>query len=268
MLLLLKLVLAPLLVALATLVARRWGPKIGGVVVGLPLSTGPIFLFLAIDQGLAFAERACVGILTALVGVAGFALTYTAVSRSAGWACSLAASATSFFVISAIVGTSLPGGVIAPGLAAYLALLIAVSLIRRPRLGSTKSASPWWDIWLRMLATSALTLAVTTAADILGPTFSGIVGTYPIVTTVMIPFTHHQFGRDAAIAMLRGSVLSWIGFASCFLVTGLVLQAYGLATALSLGALATLATMVVVLWIDRRFKDRSYRIVSTDEIGL
>ena len=56
MLLLLKLVLAPLLVALATLVARRWGPKIGGVVVGLPLSTGPIFLFLAIDQGLAFAE--------------------------------------------------------------------------------------------------------------------------------------------------------------------------------------------------------------------
>ena len=47
MLLLLKLVLAPLLVALATLVARRWGPKIGGVVVGLPLSTGPIFLFFS-----------------------------------------------------------------------------------------------------------------------------------------------------------------------------------------------------------------------------
>lgn len=49
MVLLLKLTLAPLLVALATLVARRWGPKVGGIVVGLPLSTGPIFLFLAID---------------------------------------------------------------------------------------------------------------------------------------------------------------------------------------------------------------------------
>ena len=56
MLLLLKLLLAPLLVGLATLAARRWGPKIGGIVVGLPLSTGPIFLFLAIDQGLGFAE--------------------------------------------------------------------------------------------------------------------------------------------------------------------------------------------------------------------
>ena len=89
MLLLLKLTLAPLLVALATLVARRWGPRIGGVVVGLPLSTIPIFLFLAVDQGLDFAESACIGILFGLVGLAGFALIYAGVSRTAGWAISL-----------------------------------------------------------------------------------------------------------------------------------------------------------------------------------
>ena len=51
MLLLLKIVLAPMHVAIATLVARRWGPRIGGIVVGLPLSTGPIFLFLASPAG-------------------------------------------------------------------------------------------------------------------------------------------------------------------------------------------------------------------------
>jgi hypothetical protein len=99
MLLLLKLTLAPLLVALATLVARRWGPKIGGVVVGLPLSTGPIFLFLAIDQGLDFAESATVGILYGLVGLAGFALVYTAVSRRAGWIISLTLSAIAYFAV-------------------------------------------------------------------------------------------------------------------------------------------------------------------------
>jgi hypothetical protein len=77
MLLLLKLTLAPLLVAAATLVARRWGPRVGGLVVGLPLTTGPIFLFLAIDQGPGFAARATVGILFGLVGLAAFALAYT-----------------------------------------------------------------------------------------------------------------------------------------------------------------------------------------------
>ena len=250
MLLLLKLTLAPLLVAVATLVARRWGPKIGGVVVGLPLSTGPIFLFLAIDQGLDFAERACVGILFGLVGLAGFALAYAAVSRRAGWAISLTLSAIAYFIVSAAVSGYKVSGVIQAGVAAYAALLLAASLIRRPQLGAIKSASPWWDIWFRMLAAAGLTLAITAAAERLGPMFSGIVGTYPVVTTVVMTFTHHQFGREAAIAMLRGSVLSWIGFVSSFFAIGLAINPYGLAASLCLGVLAAVGTTILVLWVD------------------
>ena len=116
--LLLKLTLAPLLVALATLVARRWGPRIGGLVVGLPLSTGPIFLFLAIDQGLDFAHRTTVGILFGLVGLAGFALVYAAVSRRAGWFVSLALSAIAYFVVSAGVSSLKGSGVVEAGIGA------------------------------------------------------------------------------------------------------------------------------------------------------
>jgi hypothetical protein len=58
--LLLKLTLAPFLVAAATLIARKWGAKAGGLLMGLPLTTGPIFLFLAVDQGPRFAARALV----------------------------------------------------------------------------------------------------------------------------------------------------------------------------------------------------------------
>jgi hypothetical protein len=130
--LLLKLTLAPLLAAAATLVARRWGPRVGGLFVGLPLTTGPIVLFPAIDQGLDFAARATLGILSGLVGLAAFALAYAAASRGAGWAASLALAAVAFFVASAGMGL-LGGGV-----------------------------------------------------------------------------THAQLGSEAAVAMLRGSVLSWI----------------------------------------------------------
>ena len=265
MLLLFKLILAPLLVALATLVAWRWGPKIGGIVVGLPLSTGPIFLFLAIDQGLGFAARACVGILFGLVGLAGFALVYTAVSRHAGWAVSLMVSAVAYFVVSGAVNSLAPNGVIGAGLAAYAALLLVASLIKRPQAGATKPASPWWDIWFRMITAAALTLAITTAAARLGPTFSGIVGTYPVVTTVIMTFTHHHFGREVAIAMLRGTVLSWIGFVSSFLVIGLTLIPYGLTVSLGLAALATVGTTMLALWIDRftvsRTKGNAHELV-------
>ena len=103
-----------------------------------------------------------------------------------------------------------------------------------------------------MLAVAALTLAITAAAARLGPMLSGILGTYPTAITVVLTFTHAQLGRNAALAMLRGNVLSWISFASCFLAIGLSLDALGIAPAIGLGVLAAIATSVLVLWTDRR----------------
>jgi hypothetical protein len=155
--LLLRLTLAPLLVAAATLVARKWGPRVGGLLVGLPLTTGPIFLLLAIDQGLQFAAGATVGILFGLVGLAAFALAYAAASSKTKWPASLAFAAAAFFAVSA--GARKFGGNIAiAGLAAWVALLLAASLIPRPEPGIARKPPPWWDLWVRMLAAAALTL--------------------------------------------------------------------------------------------------------------
>jgi hypothetical protein len=110
-----------------------------------------------------------------------------------------------------------------------------------------------------MVAVAALTLAITTAASRLGAILSGIVGTYPVAITVVITFTHSQIGRNAVLDMLRGSVLSWISFASCFLAIGLSLEALGIASAIGLGVLAAVMTSVLVLWTDRVVAQASVR---------
>jgi len=250
MMMLLKLTLAPLLVAAATLAAQKWGPRVGGLLMGFPLTTGPIFLLLAIDQGPHFAAGAAVGILFGLVGLAAFAVAYATACGRAGWVASLTSATAAFFVLSA-GAHQLGSGVVVAGLAAWLAQVIAISLITRPVPDLARAAPPWWDIWVRMLAVAALTLAITAAAARLGPVLSGVVGIYPVAITVVVTFTHRQFGRNAALAMLRGSVLSWISFASCFLAIGLSLEAVGTALAIGLGALAAVVTSVFVLWVDR-----------------
>ena len=250
MMLLLKLILAPLLVAAATLAAQKWGPRVGGLVIGLPLTTGPVFLLLAIDQGPNFAAGAALGILFGLVGLAAFAVEYVAASSRTGWAASLASATAAFFVLS--VGARQSGsGIVGAGLAAWLAQVIAISLIQRPKPGTARTPPPWWDLWVRMLAVAALTMSITSAAARLGPVLSGVVGTYPVAITVVVTFAHRQRGRNAAVAMLRGCVLSWISFASCFLAIGLSLEAVGVALAIGLGALAAVGTSIVVLWMDR-----------------
>jgi hypothetical protein len=250
MMLLLKLTLAPLLVAAATVVAQKWGARVGGVLMGLPLTTGPIFLLLAIDQGPHFAAGATVGILFGIVGLAAFAVAYAATSSWAGWPASLSSATTAFFALSA-GARQLGSGVVVAGLAAWLAQVIAIQLIQRPEPGVARAAPPWWDLWVRILAVAALTLAITAVAAKLGPVRSGVLGTYPVAITVVVTFTHRQFGRNAALAMLRGSVLSWISFASCFLAIGLSLETIGTVWAIGLGALAAVATSVLVLGMDR-----------------
>jgi len=250
MMLILKLTLAPLLVAAATIAARKWGPRVGGLLMGLPLTTGPIFLLLAIDQGPRFAAGAAAGILFGLVGLAAFAVAYAATSCRAGWVVSLTAATAAFFAFSA-GACQLGSDVVVAGLTAWLAQVIAISLIPRPEPGIARRAPPWWDLWVRMLAVAVLTLVITAAAARLGPMLSGVIGTYPVAITVVITFTHSRFGRNAALAMLRGSVLSWISFASCFLAIGLSLEAAGTPQAIGLGALAAVATSVLVLWMGR-----------------
>ena len=62
MILLLKIAVPPLLVAIASLAARWWGPTVGGMLVGMPWMTGPVLFFLALDKGTDFAVGACTGI--------------------------------------------------------------------------------------------------------------------------------------------------------------------------------------------------------------
>jgi hypothetical protein len=46
----LKLVVTPALIAAATLVGRRFGPSISGWLVGLPFTSGPVSLFLTLED--------------------------------------------------------------------------------------------------------------------------------------------------------------------------------------------------------------------------
>src|SRR5437879_3357737 len=53
-----KLVAAPLLIGAASLAARRWGETVSGWLIGLPLTSGPVCFFLAVEQGSGFAAAA------------------------------------------------------------------------------------------------------------------------------------------------------------------------------------------------------------------
>src|SRR5262245_59073881 len=95
-----KLVLTPLLVSMATLAGRRWGPSRSGWLVALPLTSGPIVLFISLDQGAAAGSMVAVGALAGSIAVCAFCVMY---ARSCGrwsWPVALALSSCAFGVVS------------------------------------------------------------------------------------------------------------------------------------------------------------------------
>ncbi|WP_232667907.1 hypothetical protein [Pseudonocardia sp. TRM90224] len=228
-LVLLKLLLAPGLVVASTLAGRRWGPRVAGVLVALPIVAGPILLFTYLDHGARFAAAAASSSLLGLATLALFAATFARLSLRLGWAASLGASW--IVCIAADLAFSM---VRVPPLVG-LCVAVAVTYAAALTLPATSQAPapdrpgwPWWDLPGRAVATAVLVLGVTGASAALGPELTGVFAPFPIATSVVVGFVLAQSGSDAAIATLRGVLLGLTGFALfCFLLAVLIEPAGG-----------------------------------------
>jgi len=54
----LKMAVTALFVSVATVIAERLGPTVGALVATLPVSAGPVYVFLALDHDTAFFLQA------------------------------------------------------------------------------------------------------------------------------------------------------------------------------------------------------------------
>jgi hypothetical protein len=257
MLFLVKIAVTPLLVAGVALAVRRWGPTVGGILMGLPWFTGPVLFILIQDQGTEFGVAACLGVELGVVCISAYMLAYGLVAAVAGWRWSLAAAVAAFFACAAAtsdpsllawaVSDSVSPLWAAAGVGAA-SLGVVLALLPRPRGAVPSQSPPWWDIPARMAAAAALLAGVVAGADALGPRFAGILASFPIILSVTGAFTHHNGGRDALWRVLRGLAASMFGFVAFFLVVGLTLPGAGTAGAYALAGIAALAiTALLVL---------------------
>lgn len=222
MILALKLLLTPLLIALATLAGRRWGPAVSGWFIGFPLTSGPVSLILALHYGSPFAAQAAIGNLGGLASISLFCLAYTLTARRwSAWA-SLASGIGAYLLVTAIWNQFQ----LALWPTVAIALVINGLVIRMIPKGSVAvpaASTSWWDIPVRMVIATSFVFTLTTLASRLGPQLSGLLTPFPIFGSVLAAFAHRQQGPEAARHFLRGHAMSLFGFAAFFLVVAALL---------------------------------------------
>lgn len=252
MLLLVKLVLTPTIVVLATLAGRRFGRLASGWLIGLPLTSGPIAAFFAVEHGTHFAARAAVGSLGGGIAEVAFCIGYAVAARGRRWPvavlCGSAAFAAAAAVLEALPLTTKPA-IVTP-LAASAALALVLGLRFVPHVPANLDAERLpsrWDVPARAATATAFLLALTALATTLGPRLSGLLAVYPLYTVVLAAFTHRLEGEAGAVQVLRGLLVGLFSFVCFYATLAASLSGIGTAGAFALAFAVALAVQALSL---------------------
>ncbi|MEM7203938.1 MAG: hypothetical protein AAF628_27000 [Planctomycetota bacterium] len=241
-----KLLLTPALIVGASLAQRRWGARVAGVLVGLPLTAGPLMLFLALEQGAPFAAIAAAGSLRGLVPLAAFCVVYGRLCPHRGWGWSAIGAAAVFCVVAAALAQVTP-----PVLASFVLVLavLGVSVRSMPRAPVAVGPvwAPNWELPLRAGIGTAMVCLLTAAATALGANATGVLAPFPAVSGTLVVFTHRRDGATQARSMLDGVLRGSFAYALFFVVLSWGLGALSLWQAFA----AALGSAVAVLLVTR-----------------
>ena len=263
---LVKILLTPLLILLCLLAVRRWGSFVGGVIVGLPLISGPVSFFLTLEQGAAFSATASFNTLLGVLACTTAALIYPWLAAwGMPWFVALPAALCGFFV----GGWAVLHLTISPLWAVALAMLCPVLVLAcLPQVAAAKPAnghalSARVRVPVQMACGAGLVLAVTGAARWLGPGWSGVLMFFPIMICSIVPFAHAALGAAAVVSIFRGIMAGWFGCIAFAVVvmTGVehlpLWLCYTLAPAAAL--LASAAVSLLESWLQQKHAPRAQR---------
>jgi hypothetical protein len=241
--LLAKMAIAAFIVVSASLIAERSSPLIAAMVATLPVSAGPVYVFLALEHGPGFIGQAALGSVGSNVAAACYCVTYVLMAQRQGPVVSIGAAlavwVTSVFSLQYL---ALP---LVPALLLMFAVFGTGIFVTRPYVSArplTAAASAWYAIPVRATAVALLVAVVTSISTTVGPLWSGVLATFPVVLSSLAAILHLRIGGPATAAAIANAIPALLG-----LGLGLTLVHF---TAIPLGAAIALGLclLVCIVW--------------------
>jgi len=205
-----KLFLAPIFIVITTFVQKRYGARVGGIMVSIPFILTPILIVIYLQEGKEFFQQAIVANYAGQIGILLYISVYARLASKFTWPLSALGATLSYLIV--VFALSPRIGNVWIGLTAWIMVwLITLKIFPEYNRTVVSHASPWWEILLRIASALTLIFVITAIAADVGPHLSGALAMFPVMTTVMSTFNHGRFGSRSAIALLHGMTQSlWV----------------------------------------------------------
>ena len=236
----------------ATVTAERFGPLVGGLVATLPISAGPVYVFLALDHDAHFIAQSALGSLIANSYNVVFALTYALLAQKRSLRVSLTGAFAAWLAltwIGHIVSWTLASAIVLNVVLIGLSFWLSAPLRHAPM---PRVQRRWHDLLLRAGMVALLVGTVITLSFHIGPSASGSLAVFPIVLTSIMLILHRRVGGPATAAVIANAVIGLAGFGIAVVVLDLTAEKLGSPLALTLTLLVSIGCNLFVYFVRQR----------------
>src|SRR5262249_53383225 len=201
-----------------TIIAERLGAVVGALVATLPVSAGPVYVFLALDHDPTFISASAVASLAMNAATAVFVTAYVRMAqrRSLWISVSLAFIAwlATTLVLASVRWTALSASVVNLSVFALcLWIVIPFLLVRMP-----PTTLPWNDFVVMSCLVTLLVGAGILLSFQFGPAGSGVLAVFPVIYASIMVILHRRVGGPATAAVLANAVPGLAGFGVALLI--------------------------------------------------
>ena len=236
----------------ATIVAERAGPLLAGLIATLPISAGPVYVFLALDHDARFIADAALGSLVINPVTAVYALSYAVLAQRYSLAVSFSA-AFALWLALALIFQSVPwtfATTLLLNLAAFPVCLWTARPLRHVPIPRVRGY--WYDVVLRAASVALLVATVVALSFRIGPAGTGVLAVFPVVLTSIIIILHRRVGGPATAAVLANTILGLVGFGCALATLHLAALPLGPPLALPLALAVSVGWSLLVLLARKR----------------
>lgn len=250
-----KIVLSAAIVIGVTLAAERLGPRLGGLIAATPQLSVLALVFLSAEQGRAFAAESAFWTIPGMCATIPVYFAYLAAtgrfrepllaSIGAGALAGIAA-----FAVSAGLLAALPlARVTVMPLAALVCLLTARLVRTLPDTAPLVRVQTSAGLLLaRAGVSAAMVIAITSAAQALGPRWSGLVLAFPVNSLPVMAILHFHYGRETIRPIVKVWPAGAFGICLFNLTAWLTVVRLGVVGTIALGYAIDVAYLVALSW--------------------
>ena len=243
-----------LLVVSASVAAEAFGAFWGALIASLPVSAGPAYVFLAMQHDPDFVAASALSSCAANAATGLFLIVYGALAvRLPPWpglglavlawlAATLGLNQITWTPVSALVLNFIVYG-------AGFALPTAAGGADCPP--APVASRRRWDVPIRAVAVAGFVSLVVAVSSVLGAAATGIAAVFPISLISLLVIVRPRIGRLASSLLAAHALRPMLGFGIMLLVLHLAIGPWGVAVALGMALLVSVAWSGGLLFLRR-----------------